>query len=143
MKRNCRLFDLSDFIKENPELSNTNVEIWIDDDNCADILDVIFEKDATKKYIRRNKFKTILLIALTNRYDEDLYDRENVSEKAYDVTSMKFKGQGNYRIPCKEFKSNGKKIVMICCVTKKTQKNNKKMKTIYETVGGYEYEFKR
>ena len=30
---------------------------------------------------------------------------------------------------------------MICSVNKKSQKNEKKLKTLIETIGGYEYEF--
>jgi hypothetical protein len=58
------------------------------------------------------------------------------------VTAMKFKKGNNERIYCKEFRGgNGKRIVMICSVNKKSQKNEKKLKALIETIGGYEYGF--
>ena len=66
-----------------------------------------------------------------------------VSKKAKNVTAMKFKGKKeNIRIACKEFFKDGKKIVMIVKIIKKSQKNTTKIKNIYERIGGYEYDFK-
>ena len=77
-----------------------------------------------------------------NHYNSDLYGKEEISEKTKNVTAIKFKGKENIRIGCKEFFRRGKKVVMIVKIIKKVQKNDKKLRNIYETIGGYDYEFK-
>lgn len=143
MKRVCIKFDVSPFIKDLPELSKSTVEIWIDKKNAIEILTFLNEKKKNGNYIYRDKFRLILRVALSGKYDFDFYDKEEVSVKAKDVTSMKFKKvkQSNYRIGCKEYSVGNKRIIMICHFLKTSQKNDRKIKQLYETIGGYEYEF--
>ena len=140
MKRKSKEFPVKKFIAENPELSESKVEIRIDDENEGDILNFLFEKNRDGKIIRKKKFTRILYEALKGRYNESLYDREEVSSKAKDVTAMKFIGKYNFRIVCKEINCGHKKIIMVVHFHKKNQKNSKRDTTIYETVGGYDYE---
>ena len=114
------------------------VSLYYDCDNEEEIKE-IFEDERFKK-----KLQVILFYVLNGQYDEDHYDFEEVSTVAKGVTAMKLKGKsyGNIRIICKEFYRNGKKIVAVTAVKKKTQKVNKQLKELYERIGGYEYEFK-
>jgi hypothetical protein len=143
MKRNCIKLDFPDLVKEHPELRNSKVEVWIDRSNKNEIYQFLQEQDRNGKTLNRKKFRTILYWVLLGKYSDDLYGKEEVSPKAKFVTAMKFKRKGaNIRIVCKEFFVSGKKVVMICCFHKKTNKNDKKAKDLYESVGEYEYEFK-
>ncbi len=117
-------------------INSCNTEIWIDSENEAEIKEFL-EIKRNKKKFRRQIYEIC-----KNRYSKDLYDKEEVSDKANHVTALKFKGKENVRIGCKEFFKNGKKIVMIVKFIKKSQKNTKKIKNIYETIGGYNYDFK-
>ena len=142
MKRKCIKFDVIPFIKDLPELRSSKIEIWLDEKNAFEILDFINKKKKNGNYINRDKFRLILNIALSGKYNFDFYDKEEVSAKAKYVTSMKFKrSKSNYRIGCKEYSLADKKIIMVCLFLKTSQKNDKKIKQIYETIGGYEYEF--
>lgn len=138
--RNLSKILLGDFFNLYPELKGSNIKIRIDERNANDIEDFLAEKDKTDKYLRKKKFNRILYTMLQGRYNSDLYDKEEVSEKAKNVTAMKFKGKQNYRIACKEIKCNHKTIIMVVNFHKKSQKNSKKEIELYETVGGYEYE---
>ncbi len=73
-----------------------------------------------------------------------LYRKEAVSEKAKNITAMKFAKKENVRIYCKEYmeteSQKEKKVVMLCCYYKKEMKN-RKLRSLIENLGGYEYEF--
>jgi len=97
-------------------------------------------KFLTKKAVRK-KFRIIIRQIATGLYNPDLYDKEEVSGKAKDITAMKFKGKKNYRVYCKEFHDGKRRIVMIQLLWKKTQKNNKQLRSRLEYLGGYHYEF--
>lgn len=131
---------MDDFFELHPELRESNIEFRIDEKNEKEIKDFLTETDKNDKYVRRKKFNRILYTMLQGRYDKELYDKEEVSEKAKNVTSMKFKGKQNFRIACKEIECKNKTIIMVVHFHKKTQKNSKKEVTLYETVGGYKYE---
>jgi hypothetical protein len=115
-----------------------NISLYYDCKN-EEIIKEVFENERLKKRMR-----TVLSYVLNGICFEDFYSSEEVSKKAKGVTAMKLKckGYANIRIICKEFLSDGKKIVVVTVVDKKTQKVNKKLKELYERVGGYEYEFK-
>lgn len=114
------------------------VSIYYDCKNEKEIRE-IFKDEKLKK-----RMKTVLTYVLNGVEFSDFYSAEEVSDKAKNVTAMKIKlkGYANIRLVCKEFFENGKKIVVVTAVKKKTQKVNKQLKEIYERVGGYEYEFK-
>jgi hypothetical protein len=140
MIRKCRIFDISEFIEAYPELKSKNIQIWVDRDEENEILDFIFEQKKDGSYIRKDHFIIILYTIFQSGYDEDLYYWELKEER---VTAMKFKGKSNIRIGCKEIYENGKKIVMICLISKKVRKNNNTIKQRYKAIGNYEYEFNK
>jgi hypothetical protein len=133
IKRNAVKYDLQPFF-ENLGINDSVTEIYVD----------VINRDDIEETIRGNlkKFRRVVYEMHKNHYNSDLYGKEEVSEKARNVTAIKFKGKENIRIGCKEFFRGGKKVVMIVKIIKKVQKNDKKLKNIYETIGGYDYEFK-
>lgn len=127
-----------------PEIDTANVEIRIDEQNFDDLVEFLTETDKNGKLVRQKKFSRILREVVLGNYDDALYGREEVSSKAKNVTAMKFTGSNNYRIGCKEFFKENKKVVMITCFHKKSTKgakNSNKEIAIYEAIGSYEYEF--
>lgn len=127
-----------------PEIDDSYVELRVDKENFSEIVNFLTETDKNGKLIRKKKFARILREVLLGNYDDDLYGREEVSTKAKNVTAMKFTGNNNYRIGCKEFFNGNKKVVMITSFHKKStkgSKNSKREKAIYEAIGSYEYEF--
>jgi hypothetical protein len=114
------------------------ISVYYDCKN-EDEIEALFKDQKLKK-----RMKVVLTYVLNGIYFDDFYSFEEVSSKAKSVTAMKIKlkGYANIRVVCKEFFKNGKKIVVVTIVDKKTQKVNKKLKELYERVGGYEYEFK-
>lgn len=115
--------------------------IYIDSENGEEIL----------KYLRQDnrhlkKFQHISTIILEGHKNCELYDKEDVSDKAKDVTAMKFfKGQENDRIYCKEISTPlGVKIVVasVLYLRKKNSKLTVQQKKLIETVGSYQYEIR-
>ena len=54
-----------------------------------------------------------------------------------------FKGQENARIYCKEQRINTKLFVIVCCElieSKKSQSNNKPIRSLIDKISNYEYE---
>ena len=143
MKRKSKIIPkkfLDIFISELPELHNSKIELRIDEQNSEKILSFLKRKDKNGNLKNKKKFTRILYTALQGKYNRDIYSKEEVSNKAKNVTAMKFKGKENIRIGCKEIFCDGKKIIMVTEFYKKTQKNSKREIAIYETIGGYEYE---
>lgn len=138
MKRKCVIMKKEWLDGIRISIPAREVSLYYDCANEEEIKE-IFEDVRFKK-----KLQVILFYVLNGQYDEDHYDFEEVSSVAKGVTAMKLKGKiyGNIRIICKEFYLNGKKIVAVTAVKKKTQKVNKQLKELCERIGGYEYEFK-
>jgi hypothetical protein len=130
--RKCVIYSIKWFLDEFPEFKDTEVAIYIDEKNFVDIVKVL--KDNKKK------FRRILYTILKNQFNNDLYGKEPSSNSKH-VTAMKFKGNSNERIYCKEFFEDGKRVVMITTIPKKVQKNNKTIKNLLDTIGGYTYEY--
>lgn len=145
MKRKCYKLNVAGFLKPYPEIQENldKIEIWIDEKNGKEILDLIFEEDNSGNPIRLEKWMTILHSIYSLKPKNELYGREDVSYKAKDVKAMKFKKHkgNNWRIYCKEYNLENKKIIMISSYDKKEQKISKKLKNKLETIGRYEYEF--
>lgn len=133
IKRNAVKYDLQPFF-ENLGINDFTTEIYVD----------LVNKEEIEEAIQNNlkKFRRVVYEMHKNHYNSDLYGKEEISEKTKNVTAIKFKGKENIRIGCKEFFRRGKKVVMIVKIIKKVQKNDKKLRNIYETIGGYDYEFK-
>jgi len=75
--------------------------------------------------------------------DKDIYGSEKSSPKSKDVYAMKIRVKGNYRIYCKEFGFPGvRRIVLITHRYKKTENLNKELRTLIDTIGEYQYDFK-
>ena len=126
MKRKSKLFPIKTYLEEYPELNESKIEIRVDEENEKDILNFLVEKDKTGKIMRKKKFARILYEALKGRYNESLYDKEEVSPKAKNVTAMKFTGKSNFRIVCKKIQCKHKNIIMVVHFHKKTQRTAKK-----------------
>ncbi|MFA8342049.1 MAG: hypothetical protein ACEPO8_03650 [Rhodothermaceae bacterium] len=137
MKRRCKKIPVEQFRKENGIPKHIKVDLYVDEETSGDILKFLRDKGNSKKFNR------ILFEVLSNRYNDDLYRKENVSDKAKDVTAMKFlnKSVENARIYCKEFILDDKKVVMITHYQKRKQKIDSKLRAQLEKIGGYEYDF--
>lgn len=113
--------------------------ICVDVENSKAIIKYLTQSERHKK-----KFAFITGIILGNLRNTDVYDKENISDKAKKVTAMKFfKGQENDRIYCKEVTLDDKTFVVIASELfekKKDQGIKQKTKNLIEKVGGYEYE---
>lgn len=121
-------------MEEVPELGHSGVRVVVDEAFVPELIQLLADP------VLRKKFRRILYVVLLGQYDEDLYGREEVSGKAKGVTAMKFKGKQNLRIYCKEVVQDGKKVVLVTALLKKTQKVNKSLKTLLETIGGYQFD---
>lgn len=114
--------------------------IAVDAENAAEIMSYIQQDSRHTK-----KFRHIVDLILSGLRNTELYDKEEINDKAKGVTAMKlFKGQENDRIYCKEYTTEEGKIFVVVAAElrekKKTQKNAHKEKNLIETVAGYEYE---
>jgi hypothetical protein len=119
-------------------VTHSNVEVYFDEDAEKEIVEFLVADSA-----RLKKFRRILAVILTGKYNKDLYGKEDVSGVAENVTAMKFKTKPNSRIYCKEFFKDGKKVVLIELLENKdTQKaSDKKIKSRLEAIGRRNYEF--
>ena len=140
MKRKSQKYNIDQFLKENPQFSESNVEIRIDESNSEDIKEFLTITKKNGDFKHQKRFKIILWHILSGRYEDEVYGREKMSEKSNDITAMKFKDRNNTRIYCKEFANEGKKIVMIIKHSKKVKKNDKRIKTLVDTIGEYDYD---
>lgn len=127
MVRESVEFPVDEFLQEFPELAEHAVKIYVDLQNAREIIQFLaIEKN-------RKRLRRILVEIFNFRYNNDLYGREEVSQKATNITAMKFSKRENVRIYCKEYvqKENEKtkKIVMLCLYHKKEMKG-KKMKSL-------------
>ncbi len=114
--------------------------VAVDAENAEAILTYIQQDKRHAK-----KFRHIVELILSGLRNTELYDKEEINDKAKGVTAMKlFKGQENDRIYCKEYTTDkGKTFVVVAAELrekKKTQKNAHKENNLIETVAGYEYE---
>lgn len=140
MKRKCVKFDLEKFKEDNQStfkhVDIISVELYID----------IKIKKEFDKIIEENKskFRSIIYYILQGKYNNELYGKENVSEKAKNITAMKFKKALNGRVYCKEIFVGNKKIVAVHILPNKDfqSASQKSLKPKLESIGGYEYEFK-
>ena len=112
-------------------------QIAIDSVNASEIIEFI------KKHNFSNKFDLICRTILAGIRNTELYDKENINSRCKNVTAMKFKGNLNPRIYCKEVKLKDKTLVIIASElhpSKKNQKNKSKEMNLINKVGGYKYE---
>jgi hypothetical protein len=135
MQRKFKEYGLDKFKREFPELANSSVRVFYDNED-EKMLGMLVN-EILKPNLK--KFRRILAVILKNEYHNDLYKRE-----AENVTAMKFIGKQsrNARIYCKEIFAEGKKVVMITPYFKKTQRNqdDHAIMQIIETIKTYEYE---
>jgi len=114
-------------------------QIAIDSRNAFEIIDFI------KKNKLEKKFDLICRVILSGVRNPEMYDKENINNKCRDVTAMKFKGNLNPRIYCKEVKMRDKTHVVIASELhpgKKNKKNKSKEINLINKVGGYDYEIR-
>ncbi len=83
-----------------------------------------------------------MAVILKNEYHEQIYKREED-----DITAIKLmagkSGNQNYRIYCREFFKEGKKVVLITPHIKKVQRNqqDQTIVNIIQILKTYDYEF--
>jgi len=112
-------------------------QIAIDSRNAIEISEFIKKNNLSKK------FDLICRLIVGGTRNTELYDKENINNKCKDVTAMKFKGNLNPRIYCKEVKMRNKTLVVIASEldpSKKNKKNKFKEINLINKVGGYDYE---
>jgi len=118
---------------------NGNKAICIDSQNAKSLLEFLNKDERHKK-----KFRYISELILRDIRNTELYDKENINKKAKHVTAMKFfKGQENARIYCKEQRINNQLFIIVCCElieSKKSQSNNKPIRSLIDKISNYEYE---
>jgi len=126
------------FKKALPELRSSTVEVYIDAENpkkFQEIAEVL--KQAGSKKVKR-----LMAVILKNEYHEQIYKREED-----DITAIKLmagkSGNQNYRIYCREFFKEGKKVVLITPHIKKVQRNqqDQTIVNIIQILKTYDYEF--
>ena len=112
-------------------------------DRCVLYVDELSQEDVGAVLeANPKKFQRILYQVYTLQYNDDLYRREQKSADGTVITAMKFSGANNTRIYCKEFhRRDGKRVVLLQAVRKKTQKNDKQIIDRISAYGEYEYEF--
>lgn len=138
MTRKCTEIPLEPFKNEFGIKNIFNISLYVDEENKTEILGILSEN--------KDRFRRAVYELLQGRYNNELYGKEEVSNKTKNITAFKFKRRRglNYRIYCKEyideFSPNIKKVVMIIAHNKKTQKIDKRLKRILETIAKYEYE---
>ena len=132
------------FVKRNAVIFQKSVDgrrcVAVDAENAPEILAYI-----TRDKRHEKKFRHIVELILNGLRNTELYDKEEINDKAKGVTAMKlFKGQENDRIYCKEYTTEEGKVFVVVAAElhekKKTQKNAHKEINLIETVAGYEYE---
>lgn len=114
--------------------------VAVDAENALEILTYVKQDPRHEK-----KFRHIVSLILEGHRNTELYDREEINDKAKGVTAMKlFNGQENDRIYCKEYTTEEGKLFVVVAAElrekKKSQKNAHKEISLIETVAGYEYE---
>jgi len=118
---------------------NGHKAICIDSQNANSLLSFLNKDDRHRK-----KFRYITELILRNIRNTELYDKENINKRAKNITAMKFfKGQENARIYCKEQRINNQLFIVVCCElveSKKSQSNNKSIRSIIDKISNYEYE---
>ncbi len=121
------------------ESSDGRRAICLDVEN-ADILLEYIDRDARHK----KKFRYITELLVGGMRNNELYSKEDISNRSKHVTAMKFfKGQENDRIYCQEKRVKGKTYYIICSELlerKKSQKVDKKIQSLINKVANYEYE---
>jgi hypothetical protein len=116
--------------------------VCIDKENKKAILAYIYQSERHVK-----KFRHIVELILGGYKNTELYDKEDINEKAKNVTAMKFfKGQENDRIYCKEQRTaDGLFIIVTAAIypKKKTNKVSKKEIPIIKKIATYDYQIEQ
>lgn len=135
-KRICLKYNIEPILLAYPEFSDKKITFYIDKDNSKVLNEVI---EANKKKIRR-----IIYTILSEQYNDDLYGYEARDSKTKNIKAMKIKSSLNPRIYCQEnYFADGKRIVMVITIKKKSQKLDKKIISILEKISKYDYEYKK
>lgn len=108
------------------------VHLYIDCSSIDSIIKIIAND--------KNKFRLIIREILQGHYNDSLYRKE-----AEGVAAMKFSGQINSRVYCKEtILPSGERKIIIMAKTlenKTSQKNDKKILAIIKSIQKTEYEY--
>jgi hypothetical protein len=117
--------------------------VAIDIASFAELFDHLDGTNLTKK------FNYIVDTILDRSATRENYDKEDINERCKDVTAMKFKGNVNSRIYCKQESltdENGQKMFVVIAAKlhkrKKSQKNTSTEIALIEAVATYEYDYR-
>ncbi|MBC8152430.1 MAG: hypothetical protein H7Z72_05920 [Bacteroidetes bacterium] len=121
------------------ESANGRRCVAVDAENAEAILAYVTQDSRHEK-----KFRHIVELILNGLRNTELYDKEEINDRAKGVTAMKFfKGQENDRLYCQEFTTPSKVFVVVAAELrerKKSQKNKQIEINLIETVASYEYD---
>jgi len=114
-----------------------SISFYVDSKLEKELSDILKDSSFLKK------FRRVVAAILGGIYTNDIYGKESFSDETKDIWAIKITvRENNYRIYCKEFfNDHGKNIVMTHLLKKKCQKNDKRIRTILEKIGGYNYEW--
>lgn len=137
MKQSCEKVSIKDIIgEEYYDPSFDSIDLFIDENLKIEFLKIIGLPGFIKK------FRIILTVILSKKYNGDIYAPVRKDLNVKNITVMKFIGKNNFRIYCKEYFSDSKKVVMISLFHKKTQSYDKKIINLIKKIDNYEYELK-
>ena len=114
--------------------------IAVDTNNADEILKFLTANNLVKK------FELICGVVLLGFRNSDLYDKEDINKRCRHVTAMKFKGNINARIYCKEINQENRTLIIVAAELlpgKKNQKNRQKEVNLIEKVAGYDFEIQK
>ena len=134
---------LLNFLKRKAVIFQTSTDgkrcVAVDAQNAETILAYVMQDARHQK-----KFRHIVELILNGLRNTELYDKEDINDRAKHIAAMKlFKGQENDRIYCQELTTEGKTFVVVAAELrqrKKSQKNKQIEINLIETVASYEYE---
>ena len=134
-----RIKELDEFKEQFSDYKKYDVDLYIDQSDPK-----VKKKITTFLNAKEKKFKRILHVILSGKYDNDFYSQEGREIGIKHVTALKFKGRSNKntRIYCKEIFQNGKKVVLITPLSKKVQKNNTAINNLLRSIEKSTYELK-
>ena len=136
MKRRANRVPIEHLARDLGIADPARCSLYVDEQNRANIEEVLSTEQNQKK------FRRILYEVFNFRYNDDLYRKEWQSSDEPHITAMKFSDRNNTRIYCREFDlSDGRRVVMLQAVAKKSQKNDRRIRDRISAYGAYEYEF--
>lgn len=126
------IHEVNNIFNESPEdfkgIDRASVKLYMDLDNWEEIVEIL-KND-------RPRFKLIVREIFSGRFNDSLYKKEDEN-----IAAMRFLGNPNSRIYCKEIRDNGKRVVVMARALphKSKEKNDKKIKDILTGIKNTDY----